>query len=57
MLKIPSYYSNQEMADIYFMYDRANGNISAAQRLYAENFLIKEFILFKDIHLCYCESG
>lgn len=54
---IIGYYSNQEMADMHFMYDRANGNVSAAQRLYAENFLIKGFILFKDIHQCYCESG
>lgn len=47
---MPSYYSNQEMADMHFMYGRANGNVSAAQRLYAENFLIKEFTLFKNLH-------
>jgi len=33
VLKMSTHYSNQEMADMYFMYDRANENVSAAQRL------------------------
>jgi len=37
--KMLTHYSNQEMADMYFMYDRANENASAAQRLYAKKFL------------------
>jgi hypothetical protein len=33
-----SYYSAWEMADMHFMYDRANGNSREARRLYAEHY-------------------
>lgn len=32
------YYSNKEMADMHFMYDRANGSALAARCLYIEKF-------------------
>jgi len=34
VLKMLTHYSIQEMADMHFMYDRANGNASAAQRFF-----------------------
>jgi len=37
-----AFYTNAEMADMHFMYGRANGNALEARRLYAQNFPNRE---------------
>ncbi|GAB1867694.1 Transposase-like protein [Camponotus japonicus] len=37
-----AFYTNAEMADMHFMYGRANGNALEAHRLYAQNFPKRE---------------
>lgn len=48
MLKILIYYSNQEMANMHFMYGRVNENASIAQCLYTQKFRIYKTICISE---------
>ncbi|EZA52910.1 hypothetical protein X777_07655 [Ooceraea biroi] len=55
-----AYYSNDETADMHFMYGSANGSALAARRLYMEKFpnrRVPSHALFQNLHQCLCESG
>ncbi|GBL77885.1 hypothetical protein AVEN_143221-1 [Araneus ventricosus] len=53
-------YSNQEKADMHFMYDLANGNALEAERLYRQRFPrrhVTDRKMFERLHRCLCETG
>lgn len=53
-------YTNAEMADMHFMYGRANGNSLEARRLYAEMHpqrVIPHHTIFARLHQRLCERG
>ncbi|GBO31413.1 hypothetical protein AVEN_145815-1 [Araneus ventricosus] len=53
-------YSNQEKADMHFMYGLANGNDLEAERLYRQRFPrrhVTDQKLFERLHRCLCETG
>ncbi|GBN27983.1 hypothetical protein AVEN_264206-1 [Araneus ventricosus] len=53
-------YSNQEKADMHFMYGLANGNDLEAERLYRQRFLrrhVTDQKLFGRLHRYLCETG
>ncbi|GBN11589.1 hypothetical protein AVEN_23570-1 [Araneus ventricosus] len=53
-------YSNQEKADMHFMYGLANGNDLEAERLYTQRFPrrhVTDQKLFERLHRCLCETG
>jgi hypothetical protein len=55
-----SYYPDREMADMHFMYGRANGNSRESRRLYAEHYpqrRIPYHKLFTKLHQRLSESG
>ncbi|GBN64510.1 hypothetical protein AVEN_114428-1 [Araneus ventricosus] len=53
-------YSNQEKADMHFMYGFAKGNDLEAERLHRKRFPRRHMTdqkLFKRLHRCLCETG
>ncbi|GBM66756.1 hypothetical protein AVEN_200133-1 [Araneus ventricosus] len=53
-------YSNQEKADMHFMYGLANGNDLEAERLYRQRFPrrhVTDRKMFERLHRCMCETG
>lgn len=53
-------YTNAEMADMHFMYGRANGNATEARRMYAEEFpnrLLPSDKIFSRLHIRLSETG
>lgn len=53
-------FTNQEYADIHFIYGLADGNAAEAQRLYAERFpdrRMPDTRVFSSVHRRLCESG
>ncbi|GBN31960.1 hypothetical protein AVEN_39360-1 [Araneus ventricosus] len=53
-------YSNQEKADIHFMYGLVNGNDLEPERLYRQRFPrrhVTDQKLFERLHRCLCEPG
>ncbi|GBN58159.1 hypothetical protein AVEN_22722-1 [Araneus ventricosus] len=53
-------YSNQEKADMHFMYGLANGNDLEAERLYRQRFPRRHVTnqkMFERLHRCLCETG
>lgn len=55
-----STYSNQEKADMHFMYGLANGNALEAARLYRQRFPrrhVPDRKMFEKLHRCLCETG
>ncbi|GBN24843.1 hypothetical protein AVEN_265149-1 [Araneus ventricosus] len=52
-------YSNQEKADMHFMYSLANGNALEAERLYRQRFPRRHMTdrkMFERLHQCLCET-
>ncbi|GBM49721.1 hypothetical protein AVEN_206219-1 [Araneus ventricosus] len=53
-------YSNQEQADMHFMYGLANGNDLEAERLCRQRLMrrhVTDQKLFERLHRCLCETG
>ncbi|GBN53334.1 hypothetical protein AVEN_267772-1 [Araneus ventricosus] len=53
-------YSNQEKADMHFMYGLANGNDLEAERLYRQRFPrrnVPDRIMLERLNRCLCETG
>ncbi|GBO12184.1 hypothetical protein AVEN_110076-1 [Araneus ventricosus] len=55
-----STYSNQEKADMHYMYSLANGNALEAETLYwqrSQRRQVPELKMFERLHRCLCETG
>ncbi|KAJ4450352.1 hypothetical protein ANN_01773 [Periplaneta americana] len=59
-VKLCDMYSNQELAEIHFMYGKADGNAALARRLYQERYLQRQCPdrkTFVRLHYSSCEYG